>query len=116
MNYLVHHTPSACSKQMKQALSVLDKASTTLEQKEALAYLERELNLALSYITELEWDTEEAAAFIKQTYGPSSEWVASLEYMEDWAHELHSRLNSHKYRKLSCLVKGDSFSETSEMR
>lgn len=103
---LVTHEPSTLDPKMIKALSTIRKSLATSEEKEALAYLERELNLALSYITELEWDTEEAAAILKQTYGPSSAWVASLDFMEDWAQECYTRLDAHRQRKLSCRVKG----------
>lgn len=103
---LVKHEPNTLDPKMIKAFSILQDALITQEQKEALAYLERELNLALSYITELEWDTEEAATIIKQTYGPNSEWVASLDYMEDWAEECYTRLDAHRQRKLSCLIRG----------
>ena len=105
---LIHHEPNTLDPKMIRAFSTIQEGLTISEQKEALAYLKRELNLALSYITELEWDTEEAAAIIKQTYGPSSEWVASLDYMEDWAKECYSRLDAHRLKNLSSLVRGES--------
>lgn len=105
---LIQHTPNVLSPKMVKAFSTIQEALTTPEQKVALAYLERELSHSLSYIAELEWDTEEAAAIIKQTYGPSSEWVASLDYMEGWARECYSRLDDHRQRKLSCLVRKGS--------
>lgn len=93
---------------MNKAFSTIQDALTTPEQKEALTYLEREFHLAFSYIAELEWDIEEAAAILKQTYGPSSEYVLSLDYMEDWAQECYFRLEAHRQRKFSCLIGGES--------
>lgn len=104
MSYLIHHEPTTPSTEMKKAIQVLAQAVSTPEQKEALDYLERELCLASAYITELQWDVEEGAALIKQTY-ITNDPIWSKEYLATWAVECFERLNDHKYRGLSCMVK-----------
>ncbi|MDE5758145.1 MAG: hypothetical protein K2H85_05985 [Allobaculum sp.] len=106
--YGAYHTPSTSSPQVEGALATISEALTTTEQKEALAYLERELNLALAYITELEWEAEEASALIKQL-SDAPDWNYSTDYLEAWAKDCCKRLDAHRLKNLSSLVRGEFY-------
>lgn len=106
--YGAYHTPSTSSTQIEGALATISEALTTTEQKEALSYLERELNLVLSYIAELEWEAEEASALIKQFSG-TPDWNYSTDYLEAWAKDCCKRLDAHRLKNLSSLVRREFY-------
>ncbi len=98
-----HHRPTTISPEMSKAIITISKALTTDEQRKALFYLERELGMASAYITELQWDAEEAAALIgNYLYYP--DWAFSTDYLHGWAEDCYKRLLVHRETRLSCMV------------
>lgn len=98
------HNPSTMTKEMTEALSKIKESLITPEELEAYFFLEMELQLAMAYITELQWDVEEAAALIRQSY---FEPIFPEKYRKEWAIDCLSRLVSHQQRTMKCMKEQD---------